>query len=328
MGLSLPVEDSNNSSFHFEDLGVPQILQLNRQTDNESNPVTWVDLDLSNSAAADWIEHESGLSAEIKQRLLKSDELSQREVYDDGMLISIHTKKIQPTDGRNDPESTRIWIERDRLITVRSEASPAVDALRAAAQDNTKHWEPYQILVFLLRASLKRFEPLISDIFSKTTKLEDQILEADDGSVDDDELNVVRHQTIRARQHLVMLRNLLSFVTSDDTLPISEKENQALESARRHVLGYLESLEECRERAQLLQDQIDTRMADRLNRITYNLNILASVFLPLGFVTGLFGMSVAGIPDAHNPWAFVIICVVMVLMAIVSWLFLRWRRWI
>ena len=182
--------------------------------------------------------------------------------------------------------------------------------------------------MFLLRANLRRFEPFINNIFNKTTKLEDQILEADDGSVDDDELNVVRHQTIRARQHLVMLRNLLSFVTSDDTLPISEKENQALESARRHVLGYLESLEECRERAQLLQDQIDTRMADRLNRITYNLNILASVFLPLGFVTGLFGMSVAGIPDAHNPWAFVIICVVMVLMAIVSWLFLRWRRWI
>ena len=307
---------------------MPQILQLNRQTDNESNPVTWVDLDLRDNDTADWIEHESGLSAEIKQRLLKSDELSQREVYDDGMLISIRAKKIQPTAGQNDSESTSIWIERDRLITVRSAASPAADALRVAAQDNTKHWEPYQVLVFLLRARLKRFEPLISDIFSKTTKLEDQILDADADSVDDDELNVVRHQTIRARQHLVMLRNLLSFVTSDDTLPISEKENQALESARRHVLGYLESLEECRERAQLLQDQIDTRMADRLNRITYNLNILASVFLPLGFVTGLFGMSVAGIPDSQNPWAFAIICVVMVLMAIVSWLFLRWRRWI
>ena len=98
---------------------MPQILKLNRQTDGESNPITWVDLDLRDNDTADWIEHESGLSAEIKQRLLKSDELSQREVYDDGMLISIHAKKIQPTSGQNDSESTRIWIERDRLITVR-----------------------------------------------------------------------------------------------------------------------------------------------------------------------------------------------------------------
>ena len=306
---------------------MPQILQLNRQTDNESKPVTWVDLDLREHDTADWIEHESGLSAEIKQRLLKSDELSQREVYDDGMLISIHTKKIQPTAGQDDSQSTRIWIDRDRLITVRSEGGAAVDALRAAAQDSTKHWEPYQILVFLLRANLRQFEPFISNIFNKTTKLEDRILDAEDEFVDD-ELNVIRLQTIRARRHLVTLRNLLAFVTADDTLPISKNELQALESARRQVLGYLESLEECHERAHLLQDQIETRMADRLNRITYNLNILATVFLPLSFVTGLFGMSVAGIPDAHNPWAFAIICVVMLTMAIVSWLFLRWRRWI
>ena len=174
---------------------------------------------------------------------------------------------------------------------------------------------------------MKRFEAFISDIFSKTARLEDQILDAEDELVDD-ELNVVRLQTIRARRHLVMLRNLLAFITADDTLPISKGELQALESAGRQVLSYLESLEECHERAQLLQDQVENRMADRLNRITYNLNILATVFLPLGFVTGLFGMSVAGIPDSHNPWAFAIICTVMLIMAIASWLFLRWRRWI
>ena len=108
---------------------MPQILQLNRQTDNESNPVTWVDLDLRDNDTVDWIENKSGLSAEIKQRLLESDELSQREVYDDGMLISIHTKKIQPIAGQDDSQSTRIWIDRDRLITVRSEGARRLSAL-------------------------------------------------------------------------------------------------------------------------------------------------------------------------------------------------------
>ncbi len=306
---------------------MPQILQLNRQTNGESNPVTWIDLDIRDSDTANWIEHESGLSSEVARQLLESDELSRREAFDDGMLICFHTRKIRPVVGDNEFTSQKLWIERDRLITVRLEANPAADALRAAAQDNTNQWEPYQIVAFLLRASLKRFEPVISDIFSKTTKLEDQILDADDELVDD-ELNVVRLQTIRARRHFVTLCNLLAFVIADDTLPISKNELQALESARRQVLGYLESMEECNERAQLLRDQIGTRMADRLNRITYNLNILATVFLPLSFLTGLMGMSVAGIPDEHSPWAFTIVCVVMVIIAIVYWLFLRWRRWI
>ncbi len=186
---------------------MPQIIQLNRRTDDESNPVTWVDLDLREDDSADWIENESGLSAEIMQRLLKNDELSQREVYDNGMLISIHAKSspLPVKMIRNRLASGSIGIG-----SLRFDRRPVrrLMRIRAAAQDKTKHWEPYQILVFLLRASLKRFEPLISNIFSRTTKLEDQILDAADDSVDDDELNVVRHQTIRARQHLVMLRNL------------------------------------------------------------------------------------------------------------------------
>ncbi len=184
-----------------EDPGVPQILQLNRKTNDESNPVKWIDLDLRDSDTTDWIENKSGLSAEVAQRLLDRDEMNRREVYDDGMLICFHMRKIEPGADQDDQQSNRIWIERDRFITVRSEANPAVDALRAAAQDKTSHWEPYQILAFLLRASVKQLEPLINEIFSKTTKLEDQILEADDDDDIDDELNVIRRQTMRTRRH-------------------------------------------------------------------------------------------------------------------------------
>jgi zinc transporter len=59
----------------------------------------------------------------------------------------------------------------------------------------------------------------------------------------------------------------------------------------------------------------------------YNPSIVATVFLPLSFLAGLLGMNVAGIPDEHDPRAFVIVCRAMVLIAIGSWMFLRGRRW-
>lgn len=306
---------------------MPRILKLNRQTNGEPNPVTWVDLDLRESDSRDWIERKSGLSAEVVRHLLEVDELSRRETYDDGMLICFHTRKIRPVAGETDSLTQRIWIDKDRIITVRSEWHPAIDALLSAAEDDTSNWEPYQVLAFLIRASVRRFEPLINDMFATTTKLEDQFLDTEN-EFDEDELNEVRRQTMRSRRHFVMLRNLLAFVAADEALPISPHESQALDSARRQVLGYLESLDECNERAQLLQDQVRSRMADRLNQITYNLTIVATVFMPLSFLTGLMGMSVAGIPDSHSPYAFTIICLVMVIIAVFSWLFLRWRRWI
>jgi zinc transporter len=73
---------------------------------------------------------------------------------------------------------------------------------------------------------------------------------------------------------------------------------------------------------------MEAQMNAKLNRITYNLTIVATVFLPLSFLTGLLGMNVAGIPDTHNPQGFVIVCTVMVLIAMGSWILLRWRKWI
>lgn len=52
------------------------------------------------------------------------------------------------------------------------------------------------------------------------------------------------------------------------------------------------------------------------------------MFLPLGFLTGLFGVNVAGVPGLDWPGAFAVLCVAMVISAaVVLWLF-RWLRWI
>lgn len=307
---------------------MPNILQLKRQANGDGTDVTtWVDLDLRDSESRDWIEGQSSLSAEVRKNLLRRDDLSRREIIDNGLLICFRAPLVVPRDTKSDTDSIRIWIEEDRVITVRWESSPACDALRAVAVEGTDSWAPFEVVAFLAHRDVEQFEPLISDIVGKLEKLEDQIMDANDDQVEE-ELPIIRRLTNRARRHLVILRNLLAFITSDDSLPICKNERRALESAKNRVLTYLESLDDCHERTHLLQDQVDARAAARLNRITYQLTLVATVFLPLSFLTGLLGMNVAGIPEEHSPWAFAIVCVVMVLIAIGFWLFFLWRRWI
>jgi zinc transporter len=162
-------------------------------------------------------------------------------------------------------------------------------------------------------------------VSNETDELEEQILESIDDA-DAAQLDIVRRKTIRARRQLLALRNLLVFILSDQSLFVSDDDRPAMQSVTGRVRDYLEILEGCHERAHLLRDQIESQMNARLNQITYNLTIVATVFLPLSFLTGLLGMNVAGIPDEHDPRGFVIVCTVMVLIAIGSWIFLRWRR--
>lgn len=77
-------------------------------------------------------------------------------------------------------------------------------------------------------------------------------------------------------------------------------------------------------RASILQDFIAVRVAERLNGTMVLLSVIAGVFLPLSFVTGLLGMNVAGIPGASSPTAFVVITLVLVAVGIATFITL-WR---
>lgn len=307
---------------------MPEIFRFKRDTAPGRPEVTvWVDLDTRDETTADWIGQDSGLSAEVAQRLLAPDEVSHREIFDDGMLICFHTRGIAPRADDENASSLRMWVDEERIITVHSHDLPSAEAVRAAAAAGEETLAPLDVLAWLIRGDLRQSEEPIARIVGETGDLEDRILAADDER-SSEELSDLLRRIIQARRHLVEIRNLLGFINADLTLNLSAGERRALDSAANHVRSHLESLEDCHERSLLLKDHIEGRMADRLNRITYNLTIVATVFLPLSFLTGLLGMNVAGIPDEHDPRGFVIVCVVMVLIAFGSWAILRWRRWI
>jgi len=68
-------------------------------------------------------------------------------------------------------------------------------------------------------------------------------------------------------------------------------------------------------------------LADKLNKRMYVLSIVAAIFLPLGFLTGLLGINVAGIWGAEYPYAFSVFIVILVLIVISMAYFFRAKKW-
>jgi zinc transporter len=70
-----------------------------------------------------------------------------------------------------------------------------------------------------------------------------------------------------------------------------------------------------------------SRMSDALNKRMYVLSLIAAIFLPLGFLTGLLGINVGGIPGADNPMAFTIFVVFLIIIVLFQIVLFRWRKW-
>lgn len=98
-------------------------------------------------------------------------------------------------------------------------------------------------------------------------------------------------------------------------------QDEIRESANRAQRA-LEELEAVHQRLDALADHQYAQKADQLSRNGYGLSVVAAIFLPLGFVTGLFGMNVGGLPFDDTPMGFAIVCfsmagsVILVLLAL------------
>ena len=142
------------------------------------------------------------------------------------------------------------------------------------------------------------------------------------------ELPEIRRSVIRLRRYLdpqrVALTKLAAFdiplIPDDSQLELREQANSALIA--------VEELDELRDRLVSVQEEHDANTAQRQARHGYVLSVAAAIFLPLGFLTGLFGVNVGGMPGVDHPWAFAILCLGMVGLALLMFLALKLVRWI
>jgi len=77
-----------------------------------------------------------------------------------------------------------------------------------------------------------------------------------------------------------------------------------------------------------LHEELLSRIAQEQNSRMYVLSIVAAIFLPLTFVTGLLGMNVGGLPGLDNPKGFVVSMVVMVVLGAALLGYFRHKKWL
>ncbi|MEJ2756517.1 MAG: CorA family divalent cation transporter, partial [Gammaproteobacteria bacterium] len=142
-----------------------------------------------------------------------------------------------------------------------------------------------------------------------------------------DDLTLVRRRSAAVKRYLLPQRAALELLhTSSLQLTPGIRE-------RLHELANLtelnaEDLELCRERAIVMQEDFRNEAADRHGQRLYLLSLISVIFLPLSFLTGVFGMNVAGLPGTEDTRAFIWVSVFMVIIAVAAMVLMRRHKWL
>lgn len=308
------------------DVGQDQTFHMVDSTDlrgPEGTTYRWLHLDLDDPALEEWAS--ANLPTFAASSLRQGETRPRCEPYNGGLILNLRAVNMNPGADADDMVSLRLWIEGSSIISVRRRKVFAVDALRERCETGNAPQTIGDFLAALAEGLTDRMETISLDLEAGADALEDKALSGDFSFGLD--LAGARSSVAKLRRHIGPQRDALSRLAGLETPFIQGESKIALREIANRVTRIVEELDSVRERLNVINDSAEGQRSAAMNRNGYVLSIVAAIFLPLGFLTGLLGVNVAGIPGSQWPYAFAVLCVTMAAIGIALGILFKKMKW-
>lgn len=281
----------------------------------------WVHWDRNDPELADWaLRH---MPEQAVEGLLETETRPRMLTFDGGMLLILRAVNLNPGQMAEDMVSFRIWICDDLLVTVRIRRVFAIDALRAEADRGRLPATATALMARIIYELSQRIERETEDLEDRVDDIEELMFD-DPTHADLKALPRLRRSVIRLRRFVVPQAAALAAASGQPGLDKAVR--HSLRDSADEASRAVELLDAARDRLASAAEHVELQRAAKMGRNSYVLSVVAAIFLPLGFLTGLFGVNVGGMPGTSDPTAFWELTAGMIAVGVAVALLLRWLR--
>ncbi|SEK43277.1 zinc transporter [Atopomonas hussainii] len=299
-----------------------------RHTEQATDEHLWLHLERTHVAAQQWLYQHSGLNEYVCELLLEENTRPRLvKVGDDALLLFLRGVNLNPGADMEDMVSLRIYVDRHMLITLRHRPLRAAVDTREMLDAGRGARDLSSLLLDLTENLSQRIDSSLLEVEDSIDRLEDQ---ADENSADFHRqvLTPQRRRVASLRRFLGPQRDIFNQLQELGGDWFTPQQHKRWYELHNDLTRHVEELDLLRERIGFLQELQQRFMSERMNRTLYLLGIISALFLPLGFVTGLLGINVGGMPGAESPWGFWIALGLMLTLSAVQLIVFRRLRWI
>lgn len=286
----------------------------------------WLHLDYSAYAVKDWLINDSEIALAVVDTLLNSESRPRFSQLDSGTLMAWRGANLNPSSDPEDMVAVRLWYDENRLISTLHRDLRSVEVIRAQFEKGKGPNCLSELLVALADSMVWKIGECVEDFEEQMGMLEDQVIDRGSAGLRS-ELSALRRQVIAMRRYLAPQKEALMRFSMEKLSWLNQSERIELREVVDRITRELEDLEALRDRAVVAQEELQNHLSEQLNNRMYLLSIITAVFLPLGFLTGLMGINVGGIPGSENPMAFRYFVWSVIILIIVQLILFKWRKW-
>lgn len=295
--------EENNFNYFFENK-------------SPENPY-WIHLPANDPICIKQLKELLGLDLTLVEPMLSEKVRPRLISLSKGILLILRVSDSTTVKQHEELRSLRIYADKDRIITTSLYPLPVVEGVLRKCQSITTSAD---LLVDLCTQSVRGLEIILEDLDERADLLEKQVL-ANCDDPEDKDVTSLALDSLDVRRYLAPQKEVLYQLNNCSIPWITSAHQKKIRETHDRVSRQLEEAEALRERTRIIRDQLQAHVAEQVNHRVYVFSVIAAIFIPLGFLTGLFGVNLGGIPGRDSPIGFflfnLILCSITILMVFV-----------
>ena len=295
----------------------------------ETGKVIWIHLNLSDPRAGRWLKKQSEINDWIRENLTNPEISDPRvRIKQNKLLLLLRTVNKSSRSEPDDLVFLRLFATEKMLISTCRNPTLDFAEIDDLFEDKEGPVNMNDLLAIILENTLDSVADSVENIEDIVDDFEEKIIIAKPQEGTYSALAERLRQVIIIRRFMMPEREVLDNLLRRGVKWFNTAVEQSIRDNFDRVRRIVEDIDLLEKRIRVNQDAISHIEDKQTQRNTYMLSVIAGIFLPLSFLTGIFGMNLGGIPLNESPYGFLAINLTMVFIGLLILFLFKKLKWI
>ena len=276
------------------------------------------------------IWHYFDLHPLIQEDILNTNQRCKIEEYPEHMFFVLRMMNIHEETGELGVQQVSIVLSEDSVLSFQEDDlpifEPVLHRLRSAAPRLRKHGPDY-LAYALVDTVVDHYLKVMEKIGDEIEELENEILQEAQDSVPE-KIHALRRKLIYFRRSVWPLRDSLNSLLREESHLVHEENKIFFRDVYDHLVQIIDGIENYRDMAMGMLDMYMSQVSNRMNEVMKVLTIIATIFIPLTFIAGIYGMNFEYMPELGFRWAYPTVWGIMIVATIGMVIYFHKKDWL
>ncbi|MCP9290420.1 magnesium/cobalt transporter CorA [Gracilimonas sediminicola] len=266
----------------------------------------------------------------IQEDILHTQQRPKIEEYSEHMFFVLRMMSILDETGELKVEQVSIVLSQNSVLSFQEDDypiyEPVLHRLRNAAPRLRKQGPDY-LAYALIDTIVDHYMKVMEKIGNEIEELEDEILQKSDESIPE-KIHALRRKLIFFRRSVWPLRDSLNSLLREESHLVHEENKIFFRDVYDHLVQIIDGIENYRDMAMGMLDMYMSQVSNKMNEVMKVLTIIATIFIPLTFIAGIYGMNFEYMPELGWKWAYPAVWGLMIVATMGMVVYFRKKDWL